>query len=362
MHLCRRRSRRLALVSPLLGLLALTGLWRFQDAGQYNRPNSVRFPCLYLPGIDNITVVLKTGVTEALQKIPIHFQTTLHCIPDYVIISDFEEDIEGVHVHDVLRHVDNEIKQNNPDFDLYNRVRAFGRDGLTAADTLQEANGPTGMPNNPGWKLDKWKFLPMIDELLQLRPDAAWYVFAEADTYLVWPNLAAWLSRLDSSIPYYLGTETQIGNVVFAHGGSGFILSNRAMRMVSDFRTTRVAELDRLVDRHWAGDCVLGKVLADAGVGLTYSWPMLQNARLGETESLNEVFYRYPWCYPVIDFHHLTVDEIWELFRFDQDWFLKVSFPTTTKPTQVEAELSDCWPTRRLTGRTEQATPPAPSA
>jgi hypothetical protein len=312
-------------VSSVAGLLVLIGLWRWPNF-RFNGTGG----CPDLPGIENILAVLKTGVTEAREKVPVHFKTTLRCIPNYVVVSDFEEDINGVRIHDVLRQVDPDIKDNSLDFDLYNRVQELGRAGLVAADTAQEANGPTGMPNNPGWKLDKWKFLPMIDELLGMHPDIAWYVFMETDTYLVWPNLVAWLSRLDSRAPYYLGTETQIRDVIFAHGGSGFILSNPAMRMVSNFRASRVAELDRYVSKHWAGDCVLGKVLADAGINLTYSWPLVQNARLGEVDAMTHDFYRMPWCYPIMNLHHLGMAEIRELFRFTQNWFLKVSIPAIT--------------------------------
>ncbi|KAL1968114.1 hypothetical protein VTN77DRAFT_2245 [Rasamsonia byssochlamydoides] len=199
----------------------------------------------------------------------------------------------------------------------------YGRTGLLPSDATEDENGAFGMPNNPGWKLDKWKFLPMIDESLQAKPDAKWYVFIEADTHIVWPNLMAWLARLDPDQLHYLGTETQIADVLFAHGGSGFIISRTAMQRASEYRRTRVAELDAYTDGHWAGDCVLGKVLADAGVPLNFSWPLLQNSRLGEIEPLTNAFYRQPWCYPVVGFHHLTPFDVEQMWRFDQEWFIK---------------------------------------
>jgi fringe-like protein len=282
-----------------------------------------------MPGIEDVLIVLKTGVTEALDKVPVHFQTTFRCVPNYAVFSDFKEEIEGVRVHDVLQHVSSEVKQKVSDFDLYNRVQLFGRKGLVAADTMAEVNGPRGMPNNPGWKLDKWKFLPMIDEALRISPNSSWYVFMETDTYLVIPNLITWLSGLDPEEPYYLGTETQIADVTFAHGGSGVILSKPAMQFVSYLHATWPTEVDEYVHAHWAGDCVLGKILAEAGVNLTFSWPMLQNSRLGELDSLADIFYRRPWCYPAVGYHHLSIDEIWDMWRFDQDWFQKVNCPSS---------------------------------
>ena len=332
---CCRSPGWVSLVTPVLGLLLiLYHLPRSQFRGpQSSLLDEVRgnnnATCPPMPGIEDVLIVLKTGVTEALDKVPVHFQTTLRCVPNYAVFSDFEEEIEGVRVYDVLQDVSTEVKQKVSDFDLYNRVRLFGREGLVAADTMTETNGPRGKPNNPGWKLDKWKFLPMIDKALRISPNSSWYVFMEADTYLVLPNLIIWLSGLDPDEPYYLGTETQIADVTFGHGGSGVILSKPAMLLVSYIHATWRTEVDQYVDAHWAGDCVLGKILAEGGINLTYSWPMLQNSRLGELDSLADIFYRKPWCYPAVGYHHLSVDEIWDMWRFDDDWFQKVNCPSS---------------------------------
>lgn len=293
--------------------------------------DSKKFACPSLPGIEDVLVVLKTGVTEALDKVPVHARTTFRCVPNYVVFSDYTEKIEGVQLFDVLQHVQNDVRLTIEDFDLYNRLRVSGRAGLQEADSTEEENGVFGMPNNPGWKLDKWKFLPMIDEALKTKPDAKWYVFMEADTHIVWANLVAWLARLDPREPLYLGTETQIGDVLFAHGGSGFILSQKAMRMVSRQYAKNTTEYNAYTNEEWAGDMVLGKVLKDAGVDLTFTWPLLQNARLGEIEPLTNQFYRQPWCFPVVGFHHLSPEDVEEMWKFDQEWFVKVG-PTSSFP------------------------------
>lgn len=262
--------------------------------------------------------MMKTGVTESREKVPVHFKTTLRCIPNYVIYSDFEEEIEGVKIHDVLRHMDSGVKQRVADFNIYNRIVEHGRKGLEQDDFADEANSNIGKPNNPGWKLDKWKFLPMAQEALKHKPDAKWFVFMEADTYISWPTVLAWLAKFDSKKPWYLGTETQIGDVIFAHGGSGFMVSKPALQDASDQYTARRTELDNYVDQHWAGDCVLGKVLADAGVGLHFTWPILQNSNIGELDEFTTELYRIPWCYIAVAFHHLNSREIEHLWRFEQ--------------------------------------------
>jgi hypothetical protein len=38
--------------------------------------------------MDDILLVMKTGATEALQKLPIHLLTTLKCVPEFLLFSD----------------------------------------------------------------------------------------------------------------------------------------------------------------------------------------------------------------------------------------------------------------------------------
>lgn len=282
--------------------------------------------CPPLPGIEDVLVIMKTGVTEALDKVPVHFQTTLRCIPNYVIFSDFEEEINGVKIHDALRGVDPVVKDTVADFQIYNRLQEHGRKGLESQDFADEANSAIGKPNNPGWKLDKWKFLPMVKESYLRKPDAKWYVFMEADTYYSWPTLLAWLERFDASKPLYIGTETQIADVIFAHGGSGFMISNPAMKRAVDEYDDNFAELHEYTDTHWAGDCVLGKVLSNVGVDLTFSWPILQNTNIGELDEFTTGFYRRPWCFPAVAFHHLSPSDVKFLHDFEQRRLAKVNY------------------------------------
>ncbi|KAJ5652304.1 hypothetical protein N7507_009730 [Penicillium longicatenatum] len=293
-----------------------TNRYSHADKGKAGEPEPV---CPPLPGIEDVLVVMKTGVTEARDKVPIHFSTTLRCIPHYVIYSDFEEEIEGVTIHDALRTMDRDVTARVEDFNIYNRIKTYGRKGLEQGDFADEANSAIGKPNNPGWKLDKWKFLPMAQEAYTYKPDAKWFVFMEADTYISWPTLLAWLEHFDPKKPVYLGTETQIADTIFAHGGSGFMLSNPALKAASDEYERRRTELDEYTLGHWAGDCVLGRVLADAGINLHFSWPILQNSNLGELDEFTTDLYRLPWCYIAVAFHHLSPSEIERLWQFEQN-------------------------------------------
>ncbi|KAL4923777.1 uncharacterized protein BDV17DRAFT_231309 [Aspergillus undulatus] len=277
--------------------------------------------CAYFPEMDNVLVVLKTGATEALEKIPIHLETTLRCVPHYVIFSDFEEDILGVRTRDVLRSVSQETRQKNSDFDIYNRLFTSGREGLIPDDWMEDENGPLGKPGNPGWKLDKWKFVPMIHEALLVKQDAHWYIFLEADTYIIWKNMVRWLSQINHMKSVYLGAPMQMGSVVFAYGGAGIVLSNAAVQLVSQYRANNFTAVEKMTAEDWAGDHVLGKILIEKEVPLTWSWPLLVPSSVGEFEPFTKVFGRQPWCYPAVSFHHMSPQDIRALWLFEQQWF-----------------------------------------
>ncbi|KAJ5782535.1 hypothetical protein N7457_004309 [Penicillium paradoxum] len=289
--------------------------------GTVPKPEHIPSSCPPLPGMEDVLVVMKTGITEAQAKVPVHLRTTLRCIPHKIIVSDFEEDIAGTQTHDVFLNVSDTLKLANQDFAIYNRARTGGRTALTSQDRTKVANGPAGMSDNPGWKLDKWKFLPMIHTARRARPDAKWFVFLEADTYPIWPNLLGWLAHFNPEKAFYLGNQMQIGSNVFAHGGSGFVLSHAAIHAVADFHKLHINEWDQITDREWAGDCVLGMALAAAGVSLTWSWPHVTSQSVWEQDMVHEGFGKKPWCHAPFTFHHMTPADVDRFWEFEQQWF-----------------------------------------
>ncbi|KAL4867854.1 hypothetical protein BDV12DRAFT_111392 [Aspergillus spectabilis] len=277
--------------------------------------------CASLQGMNDILVILKTGATEALGKVPVHLETTFRCVKHFVIFSDHEEDIFDVRTQDILRGVGEQTRQTNPDFEIYNRLRAFGREGLIEDDWNDDENGPLGKPGNPGWKLDKWKFVPMIDEALLVKPEAHWYIFIEADTYIIWRNMIRWLSQLDRKKPYYLGAPMQMGKEVFAYGGAGIVLSNAAMQLISRYRAENFAAVEQMTADDWAGDHVLGKIIDHIGVPLVWSWPLLSASSVWEFEHFNELYGHKAWCFPAVSYHHMSPQDIQDMWLFEQQWF-----------------------------------------
>jgi hypothetical protein len=324
--------RTLAVILALL-LIQHFLIFRRSDSATWPSSNHGHQPvCDSIQGLEDVLVVMKTGANEAPEKLPVHFDTTLRCVPHYVLYSDMEEDIAGHHVYNVLDDVSPEVVANHPDFEYYRQLQAQGRDAFTPEQMAEWASAKNtgGGRNSPGWRLDKWKFLPAAEKAYELRPDANWFVFIESDSYIVWSALVKWLSRFDASKPHYLGQQMQIGDVVFAYGGAGFAISRPALKKVVELRKSKLDFYDEFTGNHWAGDCVLGKALADAGVNLFWSWPTLVSEHPSDMDFLDNFggADKKLWCYYAGSYHHLNPTEITRLNDFETKWHHEVSTPT----------------------------------
>jgi hypothetical protein len=327
----KRTRVRVAFASALAASYLLWSIarLRFDDTSrpslQPDQPlPQMQLPCRSLPGTDEVLIILRSGSTELNDRLAIHLSTSVRCFPNYLIFSDLEENYGEEHILDALADVDPGIVKENPDFELYRRLQKGGRISLTPSelagppDTFASLSGKT---DNPGWKLDKWKFLPMVNKTLHERPNMKWYVFVEADTFLLWSALQRYLDLLDP------GSPTFVGGVMFAHGGSGFVVSQPALRMVVNHYATHKAEIEKFTDSHWAGDCVLGKAFTDSGIPLTNAWPAMQGdypgivqyaGAVGSDEDTSRL-----WCGISVSYHHMSAAMIEELWVFEQDWAAK---------------------------------------
>ena len=286
--------------------------------------------CDALQGLDDLFVALRTGANEAPRKLPAHFATTLRCVRNYGLWSDLEEDIAGHHVYDVLDDMDPGIVAEHPDFAYYRQLKSNGRDSFTQDELTKwsTAKNSASGRDTPGWRLDKWKFLPLADKAYRTKPDAKWYIIMECDSFVIWPNLLAWLAMMDSSKPLYLGHQMQIGDVVFAYGGAGIVISNTAMKALVERWRGNLESYDKFTGGHWAGDCVLGKAMLDAGVPLSYSTPTLFGDMVAD-KNVNDTFgssNRPLWCYFATTYHHMTPAGIAEYDAFERHWRKDVRF------------------------------------
>ncbi|ETS76082.1 hypothetical protein PFICI_11469 [Pestalotiopsis fici W106-1] len=322
----RRRGFRLMIVSFILTISFMLYLNKFQYSIASFSSSSIiaHGPSPICPKLfmsDNVAVVLRTGATESQEKLPVHFDTVMSCVSDFIVYSDYNETIQGCQTHDVLSDVDDTIKDTATEFALYKHLHTHGREGLSYKTMY--GSGPSGAEENAGWKLDKWKFLPMVDRALQDRPNATWFVFIEGDTYMLWQNMLAYLAKFDAAEPHYLGKHMYINNILFGHGGSGFVLSRRAAEKVSHHWRQHLNEYNQLTQKEWAGDAILGKALKDAGVDMFWAFPHLQGDSLTTIDWNVTKLEREPWCYAPTTFHHMNEAEFRQLWHFERQWLAK---------------------------------------
>ena len=267
--------------------------------------------CDSLPQIKDTLIVVKTGANEVYEKLPTQLLTALECYSDILIFSDLEQKIGHYDIHDALADVDPEVKKTSPDFEYYRTLQEYkaNRQELAA---LKEKSGQAA------WNLDKFKFLHMLEKTWKMRKGRKWYVFIEADTYLVQTNLLLWLDKLDHTKPLYMGSPTYIGGDAFSHGGSGYILSGEALKKFADGDEGIAQRHDKEMGKEQFGDYALMKALKEKGVEFTKVWPMLQAEKPsalpfgpGPDNGIRH------WCQPIVTMHHITSDEASRLWQFE---------------------------------------------
>lgn len=219
--------------------------------------------CHSFPDTTGIQLVMKTGATEAFGKVPAQLMTVLRCLPEFLIFSDLDQDLLGHHIYDSLDSVSAEVKKDNPDFDLYNRQKTCVVDQDTCNKIEDNAAGA-------GWNLDKYKNSHIAEKAYAMRPGKDWYVFVDADTYVLWPNLVEWLRKVqDPTEKRYLGSIAMINNFPFGHGGSGYVLSGAAMTAFAGNNPGIATKYDMRVKEQCCGDYVFAMALKEnAGVGI----------------------------------------------------------------------------------------------
>lgn len=300
-------------------------------------------PCAMLPGANDTLVVFKTGATELQDKLPIHMNTTIRCYPDYMIYSDLAETFEVSAIFDALADVNDNIKLEHNDFELYRRLQQHsGRAVLTQAElsgATVSVHSVSGNTENPGWKLDKWKFLPMMRRTLQEHPDKQWYVFLETDTFVFFETLLAYLSVLDPTKPYYMASAALIGDEEFAHGASGYLVSRPALQAVVKQYTENQIKWETITDGHWAGYCVLGKAFKAAGIPLTRGWPIWQGDHVGNMNYGHTDSGHSQWCHPTVSYHHLGASAIEDLWNFERVW--ASSSKHASSPLPMTLQIAD---------------------
>lgn len=262
--------------------------------------------------LNEVQVVLKVAAGEtAVNKA--HLNTVTSCITNLIIVSEAEERLGDRQVIDILAELPKSYEVNNLDFQAYINHKKAHSEG----ETVQESQR--------SFKLDRFKYLPMVDKAYMSKPNAKWYVFLESDVYFFWDTLFRLLSQLDPTEPHYLGAPHKGSEGRwFAYGGAGIVMSNGLMKQLIPAKTPGTSEIpreNRLSVRFesWVKEEARGDAV------LSYAIQNLTGHRL---EALDPTFtsdelrrittYRDRWCVPLLSLHQLSPEQMENLWKWER--------------------------------------------
>ncbi|KAH0433161.1 hypothetical protein CcaCcLH18_06048 [Colletotrichum camelliae] len=272
--------------------------------------------CDTFPDTSNILVIMKTGATESFDKVPTQLMTMLKCLPEFFIFSDLDQTIANYHIRDSLDSVLPDAMDGNKDFDLYRRQKACQAD--------QQSCNKLAVSKDEGWNLDKYKNVHIAEKTYHMRPNYDWYVYIDADTYVLWPTLVQWLKKLNPKNKHYLGSVTMIRNFIFGHGGSGYIISQAAHRDMIAGKEKVGNQWDVRASKECCGDYIFALAMKEnADVDVHNVWPTINGEKpftlpYGPTH----------WCHPIVTMHHMNAEEISTFWEFEHERYADPSLPS----------------------------------
>ncbi|KAL9116170.1 MAG: hypothetical protein Q9227_000540 [Pyrenula ochraceoflavens] len=295
--------------------------------------------------LSRVKVILKTGAGEH-EHTKAQLRTVTSCITNILIVSDLSEQLTPEHTAiDVLATLPSSYaSSDNPDF-------------ATHVTQMEEyAKGKKASNSKAGWRLDRFKFLPMVELAFEMQPTAEWYVFIESDTYYFWDTLFRLLEQLDPHEPHYLGSPViNSGDTYFAYGGAGFVLSQGLMtRLVSERASEGKQRLSvryqKRVEDDCCGDGVLaGVILEETGVRLQGVYPIFSGAELLAFRTDEQ-----RWCVPLLALHRVSKELMKELWLWERtrkynekpilhSTILEFSMPHLLQPGNVNTTTRESW-------------------
>uniref|UniRef100_A0A060TIJ0 ARAD1D46882p n=1 Tax=Blastobotrys adeninivorans TaxID=409370 RepID=A0A060TIJ0_BLAAD len=289
--------------------LPIPPLHEYRSKGEYLKQPLVAD---YAKNSDKMFFMIKTGASVLWDRLPIHLLTTLTRVPKFAIYSDAPASVAGHEVIDIFTNITEETR-NHEKFTMYRAQKKIHDD--------QGVFDPGTTVHNGGWELDKFKNIPMLAHAYSVSPESDWFVFMDADSYIMLDALGSWLGTLDPDLALYLGSMAFLGDLPFAHGGSGVVLSRKAVEETIGKHPEYLAEYEREAFGVCCGDALVAKMLRDK-MGLEISRGTQEYPHIGwrfQGNSFYDVMVtEEKWCQNILTFHHLTphdVEVLWEYER-----------------------------------------------
>lgn len=192
--------------------------------------------------------VYKTGTTIAAARLPI-LEMTCASPSDKLYFADSKFTVGDMQVLDAYENVPEQVRAQDS-FQEYFRLQASVSSHI-----------PRG--GRHFWLLARYLDPYLLAETYKRYRDKDWYVVVDDDTFVNWHTLLRWLKHFDPSEHYWFGTPFGHMRVPFAHGGGGFVLSQRRMRDTFGSDPDYASRNVEAYTTHNAGDLNLGRLFRD---------------------------------------------------------------------------------------------------
>ncbi|CAO1638202.1 unnamed protein product [Sympodiomycopsis kandeliae] len=286
---------------------------------------------------EDVVLTYKTGSTVLFNRVPIwlldlsrarnsppcHRHGWAEYIPNQAFYSDAEMTLGDITFQDVLSNVSEYVKSMD-DFQEYYRIHQALTQRVDPA-ILPKPN--TQIPVSKGWKLDKFKFLPLHGDAYRRWPNAKWQVAIEDDTFLFWNQLMKWLKTQDHDSHRLFGNPTILvnGSLPFAHGGSAYAISRGLLKSTYG---TDPWNFEHQWD-HWVRYSCCGDAELSRAFRLSTNSTSIPNFEISrfkfQSESIGKIkFDARDLCEPIFSLHHVTPFEYSQLQKFKETLDIRV--------------------------------------
>lgn len=312
-------------------------VWRVPAIpGEISRPITADYPD---ESASKTFVMIKTGGNVMWDRLPIHLWTTLTHFSQFALYSDKSGMIGGHEVIDILATLPPDLlkSENLKQHQLVQQMQSEAW-GWDVAD----------LDTNEGWAMDKFKNFPMLAHAYEhASDDTEWFLFMDADSYLLGGSLLEFLKEYDPREKLYLGNPAkgffQDTGLWFGHGGSGVVVS-RGLADALFAGRDKAEMIDHYLNKYYdecCGDAMMGYIIYEEtstvldsldteihDVGeyrekqnlLPHFHPLNENpfSPFQGNQPYRTQVYRNTWCEPLISFHSLGPHDVEILWEWDQ--------------------------------------------
>ncbi|KAL7909386.1 glycosyltransferase family 31 protein [Trichoderma velutinum] len=253
---------------------------------------------------DDVGYLIKTGYGTR-HRVPALMEAFSHSgnmlgggKKNFVVVGDWTPTNQTNDGLPVVYDVVNTMMETKIDPSLQGHPRFAKYRSLQEVVDLADEDKASELGQGFGWELDALKFIAGMELAYKQIPEKQWYIILDDDTFFIEPSLHLLLSHLDPARPYYLGNAVGDYKSRFAHGGSGIVLSQEAMRRLFDRPDIVAQSYINSLDETW-GDRLVGLTLIKLGIYLDERYSHHFN---GEPPEMARV-QRDRFCSPIVSFH-----------------------------------------------------------